>query len=334
MEKSNSELIRELRAITQAGMKDCKDALEANSWDLQKATDAVKAKGLQNTNSRSGKVTSEGVVKTIYTNAERDSAVMVEVNCQTDFVARSPDFIVFANQVADSLASAINSGEINFAASEFNIDNLQVDGGTTLGDLRKEMIAHTRENIVVRRWWAQQVADPHRAIWQYVHSNDKLGVLVSIEAVTAEALNSTEVKEFADNVAMQIAAMNPLAVSRDNVSQDQFDRQKAIFETQLKDMNKPEAAWPKILEGKLNKWYSEVCLLDQESITTPKTTVGTLAKNLNVKVLSFIRCEVGEGVKNEQKDFAAEVAELSGIEQPTHNSSVLDIIYRPDVTKD
>lgn len=322
--KTNQELIKELRALTQAGMKDCKDALETNDWDLNKAIDAVKAKGLQNTTSREGRLASEGVVKIIHFGGEESSAVMVEVNCQTDFVARNPDFLNFAEQVADTLCSAISCGDLDFTAP-FNIDNLMIDGDTNLGSIRKELIALTRENVQVRRWWAQEVTGNNRVVTGYTHSNNKLGVLVSLEAPD---VSHPAFKEFADGVAMQIAAMNPLSVSRTHVSQADVDRQKAIFETQLTEANKPQAAWPKILDGKFNKWYSEVCLLDQESVMVPKVTVGFLADKLSkevfgdvgkVKVLSFIRCQVGEGIEKKEEDFASEVAKLSGVEQPGAN---------------
>lgn len=315
--KTNQELIKELRALTQAGMKDCKDALEANEWDLNKAVDAVKVKGLQNTTSREGRVASEGVVQVMHFGEPGEHAVMVEVNCQTDFVARNPDFLNFAQEVADTLASTISSGNLDSDAP-FNIDDLVIDGDTNLGSIRKELIALTRENIQVRRWWAQEVAGPNRVVTSYTHSNNKLGVLVSLEAPD---VSHPAFKEFADGVAMQIAAMNPLAVSRTNISPEEVDRQRVIFETQLTEANKPQAAWSKILDGKFNKWFGDVCLLDQESVLVPKKTVGQLADELSkslsgvagkVKVLNFVRCQVGEGVDKKEEDFASEVAKLTG----------------------
>lgn len=314
--KTNSELLKELRALTSAGMKDCRDALEANGWDLDKAVDAVKVKGLQNTTSREGRVASEGVVKVVHYGDPGSSAVMVEVNCQTDFVARSPNFIGFAEQVGDALATMLQSQELQIG-EVLKVDDIVVDGDKTVGDLRKGVIADTRENVQVRRWWAEEVTD-NRVVWSYTHANNKLAVLVSFES---PSVTVQEFKDFADGVAMQIAAMNPSAVSRTQLSSDEIDRQKAIFETQLTEANKPQAAWPKILDGKFNKWYSDVCLLDQESVLVPKKTVGQLAKELsitltgvegNVKVLNFVRCQVGEGVEKPVEDFASEVAKLTG----------------------
>ncbi len=315
--KTNSELLKELRALTSAGMKDCRDALEANGWDLDKAVDAVKVKGLQNTTSREGRVASEGVVTVVHFGEPGSSAVMVEVNCQTDFVARNPDFIGFAEQVGDALATMLQSHELQLG-QPFNVDEIVIDRGLTVGDLRKSVIADTRENVQIRRWWAEQVADDNRVVWSYTHANNKLAVLVSFES---PSVTVQEFKDFADGVAMQIAAMNPSAVSRTQLSSDEIDRQKAIFETQLTEANKPQAAWPKILDGKFNKWYSDVCLMDQESVLVPKKTVGQLADELSVtlttlpgkvKVLNFVRCQVGEGVEKTVEDFASEVAKLTG----------------------
>lgn len=315
---NKTELIKELRALTQAGMKDCKDSLEEVGWNLQKAVDAVKAKGLSNTTRNATKTAAEGVVQVVpYFKSDSNSITMVEINCQTDFVANSPDFKKFADHVG-LMFSAVDLFSFNG-----NLGQLQykTDNGT-LTDLemnRKELMATTKENIVVRRWWRVEAAPVTGLVCSYLHSNSKIGVIVSLE--TSPGLldsNSAELLEFGEELAMQIAAMSPLAVTREQLPQEEVDRQKGIFETQLTELNKPQAAWPKIMEGKFNKWYTDVCLLDQESVVMPKTSVKDLiaakGKQLGgeIKVLNFVRAAVGEGIETVKADLAADVASMIG----------------------
>lgn len=297
---SNTELIRELRALTSAGMKDCKDALEESSWDLQKAVDIVKAKGLSVVSGRAGKVASEGAV-TVWHFAE--GVAMAEVNCQTDFVANSPDFKGFAQNVTREVAEAITSGKA------FSPDMVEQE--------RQAVVSTTKENVVVRRWWVEQpVVSAHVVTHSYVHSNGKIGVLVTLQAPSADAAKDSAFRELGEDLAMQIAAMNPVAVDADRIPQDEKDRQKAIFEMQLKEENKPEKMWEKIMEGKFRKWNTEVCLLEQESVVIPKTTVRQVIKNVGTKlggeiqVVNFVRCQVGEGIEKKQDNLAEEVSKM------------------------
>lgn len=309
MSKVNLELVKELRALTQAGMNACKDALVEADGDLQKAVDIVKAKGLQNATNRAGRVASEGRV--VLFDLESKTTI-VEVNCQTDFVANSPAFVAFAQQVGAALAGT-NLFELQ------DVSQILVDG-KSLEQLRKEISASTGENVVIRRWMVEQTG-PNAGLASYVHSNQKLAVVVSFEASSQDALTNPVVRELFDGIAMQVAAMGPLAVSRDRLSEEEVTRQRGIFETQLREANKPEAAWPKILDGKFNKWYTENCLLDQESVVTPKKSIATLLKEVGdqvgceLKVLNFIRCQVGEGIEKKEDDLAKAVSEA--IEQST-----------------
>jgi len=301
---SNTDLIKELRALTQAGMKDCKEALEEAGWDLQKAVDIVKVKGLNIADGRSGRVASEGRV-VIVDNGKGKWATMVEVNCQTDFVANSEGFIAFANDVAVGVA------QVMFACS----DPSKVDVGA-FEDARKAVVASTKENVVVRRWWGEESLDPSVRVFSYTHSNNKLGVLLSLKAPSEMAAHHEDFIKLGEELAMQVAAMNPLAVSVDRLAPEEVARQKTIFETQLQEMNKPQAAWPKIMEGKMRKWNTEVCLLEQESVVVPKTTVEQVIKSVSAKVggeitiVNFVRCQVGEGIDKKQDNLAEEVAKM------------------------
>lgn len=299
---SNTDLIKELRALTQAGMKDCKEALEEAEWDLQKAVDIVKVKGLNIADGRTGRAASEGVVLVTNSNV---IASMVEINCQTDFVANSPDFKGFARKTLGILCDRINHN------LEFNVELVE--------DARKAVVATTKENVVVRRWWVEESMHPTVRVFNYVHSNHKIGVLLSLQAPSLELVDHPDFAALGEDLAMQVAAMNPLAVSVDRLAPEDIERQKTIFESQLKELNKPAVAWGKILDGKFRKWHTEVCLLEQESIVVPKTTVGQVIKAVGVKlggeitVVNFIRCQVGEGIETKKDNLAEEVAKLTGL---------------------
>ena len=300
---SNMELIKELRALTSAGMKDCKDALEETGWDLQKAVDAVKVKGLNIADGRTGRIATDGRA-VILSSVDKRTACMVEVNCQTDFVAANPDFVNFTEAVAAKFMGCV------LGNSEFDVKDVE--------DARKEVVSTIKENIVVRRWQAERVQDPRARVYSYLHSNNKIGVMITLLASTETIADAPEFAELGNDLAMQICAMNPLAVSAERVSQEDKDRQKAIFQTQLQEEKKPEKMWDKILEGKFRKWSTEVCLLEQESVVVAKTAVKQVVKGVGAKlggeitVVHFVRYQVGEGIEKKQENLAEEVAKLTG----------------------
>jgi elongation factor Ts len=294
---SNTEMIRELRALTSAGMKDCKDALEETGWDLQKAVDVIKVKGLNIADGRTGRVASEGKVGILFTGGNQP-ACMAEINCQTDFVAGSEDFTKFA-------ASALL--KLGDAGTDFTPD--MVD------DARKEVVAKTKENVVFRRWQTVTPSGNER-VFAYQHSNAKIGVLITLLASSEDIANSDDLRALGEDLAMQVCAMSPLSVSPDRISKLDKDRQEVIFRTQLAEEKKPEKMWDKILEGKFRKWNTEVCLLEQESVVVPKTLVKQVVKNVGTKlggevtVVDFTRFQVGEGIEKKKEDLAEEVAKL------------------------
>jgi elongation factor Ts len=277
------QLVQELRKMTGAGLSDCLEALNKANGDLQKAFDFVKVKGLQIVSGQEGKLTSEGVVGILNTANPNSVQTMVKVNCQTDFVAKCKEFNDFVSFVLNTMDKAYRAGET------FSLSMVEEE--------RTKLVASTKENVVVSNWWIEECLDKNTNVFSYVHSNNKLGVLLTLKAST-DVCNSTEFVELGNSLAMQVAAMNPLAVSSDRLDSGLVARQTAIFETQLKELNKPEVAWPKILAGKFNKWYTEVCLLNQESVVMPKRTVEQQIQNvenkLNTKidVVFFTRCQV------------------------------------------
>lgn len=292
----NTELIKKLRNLTGAGMSDCRAALLESGEDLEKAIDIVKTKGLNIVSGRAGKATTEGLIIAAHVNPTTIS--LLEVLCQTDFVANSSEFKEFAQLASEQLSKDINKGK-NF---EFNKESIET--------VRKDLVAKTKENIVLSRWWAEQASDKLAKVFYYVHNNNKIGVLLTLLAPSHEVWESEKFNQLGLDLAMQVAAMSPLAVSFDKLNDADIDRQRSIFEAQLKEMNKPEAAWGKIMDGKMNRWYSEVCLLNQESVLVPKTSVEKIVKDMGVKVINFVRASVGEGVDLPKSNLAEEVAKL------------------------
>lgn len=306
---NNNELIRELRALTSAGIKDCVEALKQSNWNLQAAVDIVKVKGLNIVTGCSNRTATEGVVAVVKS-IDGKAAVMSEINCQTDFIAKSPDFLQFVDLTMARMLDCVVRNDI-FKTSDME-------------DARKTVVSSTKENIVIRRFWAEISERPETVkVFSYVHSNSKIGVLLSLLAPNVEAANNSAFTALGNDLVMQIAAMSPIGVSPDRLPLEEVVRQKAIFETQLKEMNKPQASWDKIMEGKMKKWDSEICLLEQESVVVPKKTVKQVIKDVGDKlggeivVVNFIRCQVGQGLEQKQVDFAKEVEQLSGVPQPS-----------------
>jgi elongation factor Ts len=299
---SNTEMIKELRALTSAGMKDCKDALEETAWDLQKAVDVIKVKGLNIADGRTGRVATDGLVTIVNPQFATPVQLMMEINCQTDFVANSETFKNFVSYAGGELLQAVLAGKT------FDISMVE--------SARKEVVASTKENIVVRRWWVEESLSPSVLVFPYLHSNQKIGVLLTLQAPSFEASNSKEFKDLGFDLAMQIAAMNPLAVSMDRLSAEDKSRQEIIFRTQLAEEKKPEKMWDKILEGKFRKWAAESCLLEQESVLVQKSSVEQVIKNVGtklggeIKVINFVRCQVGEGIEQKKDNLTEEVAKL------------------------
>jgi elongation factor Ts len=306
----NAQSIKELRERTQAGMSDCKSALVEAEGDMEKAVEIILKKGLAKSAKRAGAVATEGEVRAAVA-ADKRRATLIEVNIQTDFAARNDAFKSF---VGDVLAIAEK------AAPGTDLDKEMLQG-KTVADAAIGLTAKIGEKVAVRRWDAIEIpAGKHGIAHAYVHLGGKIGVILGVETETAEAASHAEVVKFVDDTAMQIAAMHPLVLKRGEVGADQVAKQKEIYEGQLREdpKPKPEAAWPKIIEGKLNKWYSEIALTEQESVVTPGQTIDKLreaagkAAGAGVTLTRFVRFERGEGLDKGQTDFAAEVAKMAG----------------------
>lgn len=315
-------MIKELRDRTSAGMTDCKNALVEAGGDMEKAVEIILKKGLVKSAKVAGRIAAEGEVRASVT-ADKRTANIVEVNIQTDFSARNDQFRGFVGDVLAALEKAP-------AGADAKAQPLA--GGKTVADVATELTGKIGEKIDVRRWARVEVpAGKEGVAVAYVHLGGKIGVILTIETGTADAAKSPAVAELADDIAMHIAATGPVALTRDEIGEEQKTRQKGIFEAQLaedpKQKDHPER-WGKIIEGKFNKWYSESVLLEQESVVTktndkgeplPSEKISALldkagkALGTTVAVGKFIRFERGEGIeKAPTGDFAAEVAKMAG----------------------
>ncbi len=301
MAEVTAKLVKELRDRTQAGMSTCKEALIEASGDIDKAIEILQKKREIKSASVAGKVATEGEVRTLVSN-DKKRGTIVEVNCQTDFVSRGEDFQSF---VGAALAVAA-----------------ETPAGAKLSDAleqkRKDISGGTGENVVVRRWESLDAQGAGGVVVSYVHMGGKIGVLVSGEAHSADAAKDPAFLELLENCAMQIAAMTPTVVDKSQVSEADLAKQKDIFAGQLKEEGKPEAAWPKIVEGKVAKWFTEVTLLGQDNVWGGEGTIDKIRQDLGkklggeVRIHSFFRYGLGDGIEKKVDDLAAEVAKMTG----------------------
>jgi len=306
-------MIKELRERTQAGMSDCKAALVEADGDLDKAVEVILKKGIVKAAARAGKVAAEGEVRTL---VEGRRGTIVEVNCQTDFVARGDDFRKFVGDVLSVAAKAAPGTDLA----------TQTYPGTskTIDEIRQERVAASGENTVIRRWDTVEAKGAGGIVHSYIHMGGKLAVLLEAYAPSDDAAKHADFLKFIDDCAMQIAAMNPIVIAKENISDKEIAKQKEIYEAQMKEekaagtLKAPEAAWPKIIDGKISKWFTEVTLLGQNSVVEEGQTVDKLRTELgkklggDVKLARFLRFALGEGIEKKSEDLAAEVAKIAG----------------------
>ncbi|MDH3238364.1 MAG: translation elongation factor Ts [Deltaproteobacteria bacterium] len=297
-----AEMVRELREKTGAGMMDCKKALTESGGDTEAAVDVLRKKGLAAAAKKASRIASEGTV-TAYVAAE--SATLVEINCETDFVAKTDDFQEFARQVA---ATVNGKGPKDVEESLL----LPGEGGVSLGTLLNEKVAKIGEKISFRRFARFALpAGASGVTVPYIHAGGKIGVLVELLGAGPD---DAEFVALGKDMAMQVAAANPLYVSREDVPVAAVEREKAIYREQALAAGKPEKILDRIAEGKLEKYYGDFCLLEQSFIKDPERTVNDLLKEMAakrgvaVRIGRFARFQVGEGLTKRSDDLAAEVA--------------------------
>ena len=278
-----------LRERTGAGMMDCKKALTECNGDAEKAIDFLREKGLAAAAKKAGRIAAEGIVGSYMTD-DRKVGVIVEVNCETDFVAKTDDFKAFVSTIAKQIAVK-NPATVEELMEQTLVD----DPAKTVNMLLNEAVAKIGEKISIRRFQrAEGVVDT------YVHLGGKIGVLVDVEGeAVAEKLH---------DVAMQIAAAKPNCISRDDVNQADVEKEKEILRAQAlnEPKPKPEAIIEKMVNGRIEKYYKEVCLMEQPFVKDQDQSVGQMVGGA-FKVLSFTRFEMGEGLQKREDNFAEEV---------------------------
>lgn len=291
--------VKNLRERTGCGMMDCKKALTEANGDMDKAIELLREKGLAAAAKKSGRIAAEGLVVSV---VEGNVGVVLEVNAETDFVAKNADFQAFVKTCADTVI------EQNPADVEALLACKAAGTEETVDALLKEKILTIGENIKIRRF-----ARYEGAVTSYVHAGGRIGVIVKFD--TTDDIAATEgFKAYAHNVAMQIAAMNAEYLDEASVPAERVEKEKEILTQQIVDEGKPQNIAEKIVAGRLNKFFKEICLVDQvyvqDSSMTVKQYTESVAKELggDIKIAAYTRFEKGEGLEKRQDDFAAEVA--------------------------
>ena len=281
-------MVKDLREKTGAGMMDCKKALAESDGDMQKAIDYLREKGIAKAAKKSGRIAAEGAVVAFVSKDEK-IGVLLEVNCETDFAAKNEQFRALESQIAELIAKE-NPADVD-ALNELKIN------GKKVSDLVIEATATIGEKLSIRRF-TRYTTDGRIA--SYIHMGGKIGVLVDITGGSVE---------LGKDVAMQIAASQPLAVDRDGVPSEELEHEKEVLRKQALEEGKPEKIIERMVEGRIKKFYGEVCLNEQIFVKDPEKKVSDILGK--EKVHRFTRYQLGEGIEKKQDDFAAEVAAMS-----------------------
>ncbi|HDG3322098.1 TPA: elongation factor Ts [Staphylococcus aureus] len=284
----SAKLVKELRKKTGAGMMDCKKALTETDGDIDKAIDYLREKGIAKAAKKADRIAAEGLV---HVETKGNEAVIVEINSETDFVARNEGFQELvkeiANQVLDTKAETVE------ALMETTLPN-----GKSVDERIKEAISTIGEKLSVRRFAIRTKTD-NDAFGAYLHMGGRIGVLTVVEGSTDE--------EAARDVAMHIAAINPKYVSSEQVSEEEINHEREVLKQQALNEGKPENIVEKMVEGRLRKYLQEICAVDQDFVKNPDVTVEAFLKTKGGKLVDFVRYEVGEGMEKREENFADEV---------------------------
>jgi len=280
MSEISASLVKELRERTGMGMMDCKQALVTAKGDISLAIEELRKSSGIKASKKAGRSAADGVIRVKINNSK---AFMVEINCETDFVAKDESFMEFSDNVLNTLCSR-----------DFHEVEQLMKGD--LQDKREKLIQKLGENIVVRRMFRSDDSADHTGV--YLHSNNKIACVTSLRGGNDEA---------AKNIAMHIAATDPLAISPNDIPIEILEKEKEIFEAQSEDSGKPKDIVVKMVEGKIKKFLSEVSLTEQDFVKDPGVKIKSLLDENNAQVIQFKRFEVGEGIEVVETDFAAEV---------------------------
>ena len=290
-----------LREKTGCGMMDCKKALTASNGDMDAAVDYLREKGLAAATKKAGRIAAEGMA---YAYVDGNVGVAIEVNAETDFVAKNADFQAFVKTVAETVAS------VNPADMDALLAAQAAGQSVSVEDLRKEKVLTIGENIKIRRFQRYE-----GAVTAYIHMGGKIAVLVRFDT-SAEIAAKAEFQEYAKNIAMQIAAVNPLYLNSSLVPADVIEHERKIATEQASTSGKPANVIEKMVDGKIKKYFKEVCLVEQEYVKDSKLSIqqytDSVAKELggSIQIAEYVRFEKGEGLEKREDNFADEVASM------------------------
>ncbi|EUJ41155.1 translation elongation factor Ts [Brochothrix campestris] len=288
MAQISAALVKELREKTGAGMMDCKKALVETEGDIDAAIDYLREKGISKAAKKSDRIAAEGLTNVL---VDGNDAVLLEVNAETDFVAKNEEFLTVVNDLAKHLLAAKPADLAAALASEIN-------PGETVETYITSAMNKIGEKLSLRRFVIMSKTDAD-SFGSYLHMGGRIGSLTIVEGTTDEAV--------AKDVAMHIAAVNPKYVSRDQVAPEEIAHEKEVLTQQALNEGKPANIVEKMIVGRLNKFLAEISLLDQPFVKNPDLTVGKFVEEKGAKVASFVRYEVGEGIEKREENFAEEV---------------------------
>ncbi len=285
----SASLVKELREKTGAGMMDCKKVLTETDGDMEKAIELLRERGIAKAAKKSGRVAAEGLVEA-YISEDGKVGAVVEVNSETDFVAKNEEFKTFVMNVAKQVVEK-NPKDVEELLAQ---DSIEVPG-KTVNEVLVEKIATIGENMSVRRFAR---FESQGLVEKYIHGDGKIAVLVNM---------SKGDKEVAKDVCMQIAAARPEYLNEQSVPAERLEKEKEILKAQTMNEGKPEAIAEKIVQGRIGKFFSEVCLVDQAFVKNPDVKISQVLKEKNAEVVEFARFEKGEGIEKKEENFAEEV---------------------------
>ena len=278
-----ASLVKELRERTGAGMMDCKAALKDANGDIESAIEIMRKSGAAKAAKKAGRIAAEGIISI---KQKENNIVMIEVNCETDFVAKDDNFLSFSEAIVD----VIMEHDVN------DIDNLLKLNceNQTIEEVTQQLVTKIGEKVTIRRFEKCSIKNQ---VGIYLHGT-RIGVVVEIEGGD---------QELAKDIAMHIAASKPLYINEDNVSKEVLDKEREIYAAQAKESGKPEEIIKKMVDGRIKKYIKEITLLGQAFVKDPDQSIEGILKSAEANVLSFIRCEVGEGIEKRSDNFAEEV---------------------------
>ena len=301
----SAEQVKELREMTGAGMMECKKVLEEANGDKEKAADLLRERGVVKAAKKAGRIAAEGLVES-YIHGDGRIGVLVEVNIETDFAAKNPDFRKFVADIAKHI-------EDNSPADVEELKTQKFED-TTVGEALTNLVAKIGENTTIRRF-VKFAGEDTNYVESYIHGDGKIGVLVEFEAANMSSIkDNEEFKTMAKDIAMHVAAAKPEYSSREEVPADVLDKEKEIIKAQAVNEGKPEAIAEKMVEGRINKFYKDVVITEQEFVKDPDLTIAQLIEKVgascgaqNLKFVKFARLERGEGIEKKEENFAEEV---------------------------